>query len=490
MAGTDDQERAVAIASAATREGEVPAIGTAAPAMERASFVIPITIGAAFFMEGLDSTIVATSMPKIAEALRVTPTEIGVSLTAYLVSVSIWLSASGWLADRFDAKRVFVAAIGVFVLGSMVCGFSANLLMLIAGRFLQGAGGALMTPVGRLILARSFPRDQLVRAMSYMVIPGLLGPMLGPLVGGWITTWFDWRWIFFLNVPLGVIGSGLALRFLHHDAPSKGVKFDTAGFLIVAMTLVAIQTGFEVIAAKGELDGVALVALGVGLLGAVAYLRHARRPEPILDLRLFRHRTFRVAVLGGIFSRLVLGATLFLFPLYFQLGLGASAVVAGYLMAGLALGQIAVRLGVDPLLKALGVKRLLISNSAMLGLLLALLLLFQPGVSLWLLGAFLFVFGLIHSIQLSTLAGLNFSGLPHEELGRATSLAAVVQRVSMALGISLTAILLALGSEAGDPAWLGFRLPTLTLAGLMLVSALCFRALRRGDGDDLMARKR
>lgn len=450
--------------------------------------LIPMTVGATFFMEGLDSTIIATSLPQIASALGVTAHEIGVSLTAYLISVSMWMSASGWLADRFAAKRVFTGAIAVFVLGSLVCGLSENLTMLIVGRFLQGAGGALMTPVGRLILARSFPRDELVRAMSYMVIPGLIGPMLGPVVGGWITTYADWRWIFFINLPLGLIGIFLALRFLASDDEVLTTPFDARGFMIVAVTLVALQTGLELLAAQQTVGTWAIAALTLGVAGVALYVQHSRRPAPILDFGLFRYRAFAVAMVGGFFSRIVLGATMFLFPLYFQLGLGVSVIVAGYLMALIALGQIALRLGVDPMMKRLGMKRLLVVNSVMLGMLLAALLFFRPGADFWLLAIFMFIFGLISGIQLSALAGLNFSGLPSEALGRATSLGAVVQRVSMASGISLVAILLAFTSDASEPTWSDFRLPTILLAAIMGLSMLSFLALRSGDGDDLVKR--
>lgn len=455
-----------------------------------ASRAIPLTVGACFFMEGLDSTIIATSLPQIARALGTSASEIGISLTAYLVSVSMWMAASGWLADRFEARRVFVGAIVLFVAGSILCGFSEGLVQLVAGRFLQGMGGALMTPVGRLILARSFPRDELVRAMSYMIIPGLLGPMLGPVVGGWITQYADWRWIFFINVPLGVLGVVLALAHLPQiDAPGS-TRFDGLGFVLVAVTLVALQAGLELLAADSALHTRALLALGAGLAGLAAYAIHSRRPDPILDLRLFRFRAFAVAVLGGSFSRMVLGACMFLFPLYIQYAMGGSVVVAGYLMGVLALGQIALRLGLDPLLKRLGIKKLLIANSTIMGLLLAMLLLFGPGASFWATGLFMFVFGLIHSIQLSTLAGLNFSGLPEEALGRATSIGAVVQRLAMALGISLTAILLGLASGGAETPVRGdFTLPTLVLSGVMVLSIASFLALRQGDGDDLMKKR-
>jgi hypothetical protein len=247
-----------------------------------------------------------------------------------------------------------------------------------------------------------------------------------------------------------------------------------------------MQAGLEILAAEASFNFDTLIAFGVGLAGILAYAIHARRGTPILDFGLFKYRAFAVAVLGGSFSRLVLGATMFLFPLFFQLGLGGSAVIAGYLMAVLAFGQIALRLGLDPLLKRLGIKKLLIFNSAVMGLLLVALLGFMPGDSFWLLGIFMFVFGLIHSIQLSTLAGLNFSGLPEEALGRATSVAAVVQRLAMAMGISLTAILLGFASGGETPIRADFTMPTLLLAGIMLISALSFLILRQGDGDDLM----
>lgn len=491
--GSEDA-RAIDTASAAAPEGEVPDIdgkgGGPVDAGFAASRAIPLTVGACFFMEGLDSTIIATSLPQIANALGVGANEIGISLTAYLVSVSMWMAASGWLADRFEARRIFILAIVVFVLGSIVCGISQSLAQLVIGRFLQGMGGALMTPVGRLILARSFPRDELVRAMSYMIIPGLLGPMLGPLIGGWITTYADWRWIFFINVPLGVVGVLLALGYLKRIAVDAAPRFDGLGFVLVAVTLVALQAGLEILAAKSALETRSIVALGIGLAGLAAYARHCRRENPILDLRLFRYRAFAVAVLGGSFSRMVLGATMFLFPLYVQYAMGGSVVVAGYMMAVLAFGQIALRLGLDPLLTNLGIKKLLIVNSAIMGGLLTVLLAFGPGDNFWLMGLFMFAFGLIHSIQLSTLAGLNFSGLPQEVLGRATSIGAVVQRLAMAFGISLTAILLGVASDGAEtPSRGDFVLPTLVLAGVMVASIVSFLALRRGDGDDLMKKK-
>lgn len=437
-------------------------------------------------MEGLDTTIIATSLPQIADAFGVTPQETSVALTVYLVSVSMWIAASGWLADRFEAKRVFIAALVIFMLGSFVCGISNNLTSLVVGRFLQGAGGAMMTPVGRLILARSFPRNQLVRAMNYMILPGLLGPMLGPMLGGAITTYFDWRWIFFINLPLGALAIGLALKHLRSVPAGPSSRFDVRGFVLVAIALVAVQTSLEVVAVRGAVSAIVWVAVAVALCAGFAYAWHARREDPILNLRLLRKRSFAVAVLGGSMPRVAIGATLFLFPLYFQLGLGATPVEAGYLLAVLAIGQMALRLVMDRLLRQLGVRRLLTLNCCAMAVLLAGLLSFGPGSSLWLLGIFLFFFGMLQAVQLSTLGALTFSGMSSEQLGSATAVAAVVQRLSMAVGIALAAILLGHGHGEADISSGVFVMPVLTFAGIFVLSVFGFRVLRKGDGDDLI----
>jgi EmrB/QacA subfamily drug resistance transporter len=484
----DEAGRETDRASAASMEGVVPDMGEPRREGFAASRAIPLTVGACFFMEGLDATIIATSLPQIAEAMNVTPHETGIALTAYLISVSVWMAASGWLADRFEVRRIFVASIVIFTLGSLVCGLSNNMIQLVAGRFLQGMGGALMTPVGRLILARSFSRGQLVRAMSYMIVPGLLGPMLGPVVGGTITTYLDWRWIFFINLPLGAFAVCLAMRFLARIPATAVARFDGRGFVIVAVALVALQASLETAAARSSFGTLTQLGLAIGLVACLVYGCHARRRDPILDLRMFRYRTFAVAVLGGSVTRIVLGATLFLFPLYFQLGLGTSAIEAGYLMGVLAVGQIALRLGIDPLLNRLGIRKLLVANCVGMGLLLAALLAFEEGDSLLLLGGFLFLFGMLQAIHLSTLAGLNFSGIPAEVLGQATSIAAVVQRLAMALGISCAAILLGYASGEGETVRTSFVAPTLVLSAILLLSAGSFLTLRRGDGDDLLGR--
>lgn len=472
--------------SAASPEGVVPDPGPVAPDLAVASLLIPATVGAAFFMEGLDSTIIATSLPQMAHGLNVGATQVSVAMTAYLVSVSMWIAASGWLADRFEARRVYIAAIVVFVLGSLICGLSTSLPSLIVGRMVQGAGGALMTPIGRLILARSFPRNELVRAMAFMVIPGMSGPMLGPVIGGWITTFFSWRWIFFINLPLGLICVALTLRNLKPHPGTGKSSFDALGFLLVAVALVALEGGLQLMADRGGPTPAAWAALALGVVTGAAYVAHARRGDPILDLRTFRHRSFAVSIFGGGFFRIAFGGALLMLPLMFQLGLHASPLVAGVLMGATAAGQIAARPAIDRLLQSCGVRRTLLINSLVLAALMGGLVLFGAGSSLWLLGGYVFVIGLAQSVQLSTLAALNFSGLPSESLGRATSLAAVAQRLTTAVGITATAIALAVAAGGHHTSIGDFRAPIAVLTALTLLGAPCFALLRSQDGADLL----
>lgn len=472
------------------RNAPEPKVG--APAHEEAaptgSLLIPVTLGAVFFMEGLDSTIISTSLPQIARSLHIGTSIIGVTMTAYFVSVSMWIGASGWLADRFESRRVFLFAIGVFLLGSVMCGLSHGLVTLVLGRFVQGAGGALMMPIGRLILARSFPRHELVHAMSFMIIPGMAGPMLGPVIGGWITTYLTWRWIFFVNVPLGFVGVGLTLRYLKPHPGAERAGFDALGFFILAVGLVAMQGGLELMAARRGFAVGALLALALAVAAFLLYGLHARRPAPIMDLRLFRYRAFAIAVLGGFLARVMLGSTLFLFPLLFQLGLKASALVSGVLMGLLALGQIVVRPALNPILGTVGIRMSLIGASILLAALMAGLLLWRQGGSLQLLALDMLVFGFIQSVLLSTLAALSLSGMPNEALGAATSISAVFQRLATATGIAVSSILLAFIAGTRSAVLADFTWPLLALSAVMLGAAASFALLKRQDGADLLRR--
>ncbi|PQA87638.1 MFS transporter [Hyphococcus luteus] len=454
------------------------------------SYALAFIVGAAFFMEGLDTTIVATSLPQIANSIDRSATELGVLMTSYLLSLSVFLPASGWMTDRYDARHIFLCSIAIFTLGSLICAISGSLEVMTAGRCMQGAGGAMMTPVGRLLLARSFPRDELVRAMSYMVIPGLMGPMLGPVVGGFITTHFSWRWIFLINLPIGALVFALGYSLIEKFKALHAQRFDFKGFILAGIMLAALQTALEVTANEQELTYVAAAAFGIFIIAALTLFHHlSRTVAPIFDLKVFRHRSFSAAVFGGAFSRLALGAILFLFPLLFQLGFGASPFEAGLLLGVLALGQMATRLIIDRLINYAGVKRTLVVNSVILILMLLGVLLLSPATPIYLIATYLFVLGLFHSVQLSTLAALNFSGLDSTELGSATSISSVAQRISMAIGISIAALVLGLASPGAEPDASAFVLPFVTIALLVSGSVAIFATLKPEDGGDLISKK-
>jgi EmrB/QacA subfamily drug resistance transporter len=293
-----------------------------------------LIIASALFMEQLDSTVLATALPTMARYFDVSPSHMSVALTSYILSLAVLIPASGHVADRFGARTVFSSAIVVFTLSSILCAQAHNLPLLVAARLLQGAGGAMMIPVGRLVLLRSVDRADLVSAMSWFLVPGLIGPILGPPVGGLIVTYLDWRWIFYINVPIGVLGLALTRVFIQNTRSTTRQPFDLSGFALSGVSLACLLFGFETMSRGVGETKVALALIGAGLVSGAAYVVHAlraRRMTPILDLSLMRIKTFRVSVLAGSLSRITQGAQPFLLPLMMQLAFGLSAAESGLL---------------------------------------------------------------------------------------------------------------------------------------------------------------
>ncbi|MBV9523215.1 MAG: MFS transporter, partial [Alphaproteobacteria bacterium] len=296
------------------------------------SSLIAMIVACGLLMENLDSTVIATALPQIAASMNEDPVRLSLAITTYLLSLAIFIPASGWFADRFGARTIFRLAIIVFTLGSILCGFSGNLVELTLSRILQGIGGAMMVPVGRLVLLRAVPKAELVRAMAYLTVPAMIGPVLGPPVGGAIVTFATWRWIFFLNVPIGILGIVLVSIFIRNDREPEVPRLDFAGFLLSGTALAGLMLGFETVGRDGVPLPAALALLGIGLAASLLYLRHAaRHPHPILDLLLLRIPTFAIAVTGGFLFRLGLGALPFLLPLMLQLGFGVTPFTSGLL---------------------------------------------------------------------------------------------------------------------------------------------------------------
>jgi EmrB/QacA subfamily drug resistance transporter len=446
--------------------------------------VIPFIVAFGFLLEGVDSTGITTAIPDMAASLKVSPVSLNLAITAYILSLAVFIPISGWIADRFGARRVFCAAIAVFTLGSVACGFANSLPMLIGTRVLQGIGGAMMTPVGRLILLRTFPREQLVIAMAYMSIPALVGPMLGPLVGGALSTYAGWRWIFFINVPLGLLGITLGLRFVRDTVAPTRTRFDATGFLICGVALAMFQFTLENVG-KPAIPGIVelAVAAGAGLCIAL-YVWHARRrADPVLDLHLFEIRTFRIANVAGLLSRGSMNAVPFMLPLLLQIGFGYSAIESGAITFLSSLGAFAVKPVSATLLRNLGFCRLLTWNAVAGGFGIAGFAMFGPETSHWLLLPYVMAFGVLRTTQFSAINGLGYSEIPPELLSRSVSLGSVTQQLSNGFGVSVSAALLQMVSQPGMALTTADFHKVFVLMGLFgLTAALGFMRLTPADG--------
>jgi EmrB/QacA subfamily drug resistance transporter len=450
----------------------------------KVSLLVPFTIAGGLFMEGLDSSIIGTSLPQIAQSLRVSPQALSMAITGYLLSLAVFIPISGWIADRFGARKVYCAAIVIFTIGSALCGFATNLETLVAMRILQGFGGAMMTPVGRLILARTFPKEQLMIAMNYMGIPALVGPMLGPVIGGFITTYFSWHWIFFINIPIGILLVALTLWLIDDTAMPRPPAFDFKGFVIVGCGLACAQLAIESLGREIVPAWVQAALFVLATIVLLAYWRHARsRPNPVLDLTLLRIRTFRVSVTWGSLSRVGIGAVPFLLPLLFQVGFGLDALHSGLLTFVTTVGAFLMRVGIPKIVRTLGLRLVLMGNAGILGAMLAGFALFRAETPHWIVLTYLFVFGFLRSVQFSSLGVMNYADLSLEMMSRGTSIAAVAQRLSMSAGVGIAATLLSLLVDSRASLTTSDFAPVFVIIGLTELAAIWgFRTLSSSDG--------
>jgi len=446
--------------------------------------LIPMIVAVAFLMEQLDSTIITTAIPDIARSLAATPVQMNLAITAYVLTVAVFIPVSGWFADRFGARRIFVLALVIFTIGSALCGAADTFPMLVATRALQGLGGAMMTPVGRLILLRSFPRSELMTAMTYMSLPAIMGPVIGPLLGGFLTTYTSWRWIFYVNLPFGTAGILLALRFVEDVRGEASPRFDFPGFLMVGGGVALLQFGMENVShpvmSAPAIVGMVVVAAAL-LAGFRFYARHVT--DPAVDLSLFRQRTFAVGTLAGGLCRVGLNGAPFLLPLMLQVGFGMSPVVSGSLTFVSSAGALLLRLVSSRLLRSFGFNKVLAGSAILGSAVLAGFALIEPDTPRWLIGLYVLVFGLVRSTQFMTSNTLSYADTPAAQLSRATSLGGVLQQLSVSFGVSLSAMLLSLvtsGNHALTPA--RFHEVFLLTAILPLLSVPGFLLLRPEDG--------
>lgn len=399
-----------------------------------------LIVACALFMQNLDSTVIATALPTMARAFGAEPTHMNVALTSYLLSLGVFMPCSGWLADRYGTRTIFRAAIGLFTLGSILCGMADSLLFLVFARILQGFGGAMMVPVGRLLLLRTTPKSELVAAMAWLSMPALLGPVLGPPIGGFIVTWFSWRLIFDINIPIGILGITLVTLFIEDIREPRGAPFDWRGFVLSAIALASLMFGLETIGRGVVPRWISLTSLSAGVVAGLAYAWHARvHPRPLIDLTLFRIRTFAIAVGAGTLFRIGVGAVPFLLPMMLQLTFGRSAAQSGLITFASSLGALVMKPVAVAVLRRLGFRRTLVFNGALSAVLLGLCAWFTP---LWPV-AFIYLVllsgGFFRSLQFTAYNALAYADVPRERMSAATSFYSAMQQISLTLGVSVAA---------------------------------------------------
>jgi len=450
--------------------------------------LIPLMVACALFMENLDSTVINTALPQIARSLHENPLTLNMGITSYLFSLAVFVPISGWVADRFGARVVFQSAMIVFTLGSICCGFSQSLLDFVLARILQGIGGAMMVPVGRLVILRNVSKAELVEAMAYVTIPALVGPIVGPPLGGFITTYFDWRWIFWINVPIGIAGAFLAQRLIRNIKETAQPPLDWRGLIMTGIGCTGLIFGFEFLGRGAVSVSLAFAMLAVGAAAIALYVRHAgRTAHPLLNLSLLRIPTFRASVTGGFMFRMGVGATPFLLPLMLQVGFGFSPLHSGLLTFVAAAGALAMKFTAPQILRRFGFRPILIWNSLICGAMLAAYALIRadtPAILIWLL---LLTSGFFRSLLFTSLNAVAYADVPIERMSQATSFSSMGQQLSLSFGVGFGALVLHLVSlhEGTRLVPADFVVAFVTVGLVSTLSVFSFRALPENAGSEL-----
>jgi len=452
---------------------------------------LPWLVAVALFMENLDATIVNTAVPTMSASLGVEPLSLKAVLTSYTLSLAVFIPISGWMADRFGTKRVFGLAVGLFMLGSLLCGCAFNVPSLVVSRIVQGMGGAMMTPVGRLALVRSFPRSEMIRTMNYVVIPALIGPLLGPFTGGVIVHWLHWRVIFFLNIPFALFGLWMVRCYMPNFLDEEAPPLDRWGFLLFGTGVALLSYVLEIF---GE-HGMHFADIGFMLVGALTFLGfygwHARRTEsPVLQLDLFRVRTFRISVIGGFVTRLGIGGMPFLLPLLYQIGLGYLPWQAGLLTMPQAVAAIVMKVFAKNILARFGHRTVLIFNTVFFGCTITVFTQIGPGAPVWGILCLSFCQGFFSSLQFTSMNSLVYADVSDRDASKASSIASTAQQMSLSFGVAFASLLAAWFLGHVDQTNPLQAVPALhkafaTMGAITVVSSLAFWGLRRTDGANV-----
>lgn len=464
---------------------------------ERAFSAPALLVAGAFFMEFLDGTVIATALPDMARDFGVTAVELNIGISAYLITLAVLIPASGWIADRFGARAIFTLALAIFTLASVFCGLSTEVHIFVAMRILQGVGGALMVPVGRLAVLRTTPKHQLIKAIATLTWPALVAPIIGPPLGGFITRYASWHWIFFINVPLGLAAIILSLRIIPDIRETERRSFDLSGFITTSVAMVSLVTAMERLGDRQPQiwPTLALAALGFGCL--LYSIRHFRRAAaPMVRLDALQVPTFRVTMYGGSLFRASISAVPFLLPLLFQVGFGMDPFHSGLLVQAVFVGNLTIKPATTPLIRWLGFRRLLLINGALNVCSLLACALLTPQTPVWAIMLILYLGGVFRSIQFTGVSTLAFADVPAAQMSDANTLFSTASQLAVGLGITLGAIGIRLGEQVGD--WLhltelpgiSFRLSFVFIALICLVGMIDSLHLAKTAGSSVSEKKK
>ncbi|WP_222889175.1 multidrug transporter subunit MdtD [Enterobacter sp. C2] len=448
---------------------------------------LPWIAAMAFFMQALDATILNTALPAIAQSLNRSPLAMQSAIISYTLTVAMLIPVSGWLADRFGTRRIFMLAVSLFTLGSLACALSNSLGMLVVFRIVQGIGGAMMMPVARLALLRAYPRSELLPVLNFVTMPGLVGPILGPVLGGVLVTWASWHWIFLINIPIGIAGLFYARKYMP-DFTTPRRRFDMSGFLLFGVSLVLFSIGIELFGEKLVASWLALTIIFSSIVLFYAYIRHARHhPSPLIALPIFKTRTFSVGIAGNIASRLGTGCVPFLMPLMLQVGFGYTALIAGCMIAPTAIGSILAKSTVTQVLRWFGYRKTLFGVTVIIGVMIAQFALQSPSMEVWLLILPLFILGMAMSTQFTAMNTITLADLTDENASSGNSVLAVTQQLSISLGVAVSAAVLRFyeGFESANTIE-QFHYTFITMGIITLISASVFLLLKAKDGRNLI----
>ena len=450
--------------------------------------MLPWVVAIAFFMQTLDGTILNTALPTMAKDLGESPLRMQSVVIAYLLTVALFIPASGWLADRFGTQRTFLAALVLFSLGSLLCALSPSLPWLVAARVVQGVGGALLLPVGRLAVLRAYPRAELLKVLSFVTIPGLVGPLLGPPLGGWLVEVATWHWVFLINLPVGVLGVFAALRYMPDLRRAANQRFDWPGFVLFSLGLVMVSLGLQGLGERAFSAAVSILLMLAGLAAMAAYWVHAARTEkPLFSLALFQIPTFSVGIFGNLFARLGSGAMPFLTPLFLQVGLGYPPGLAGLTMVPTVVGSMLIKFFAERVIRRFGYRQVLVANTLLLGLFIAGFSMVDRSTPHALILVYLGCFGIVNSLQFSAMNTVTLADLDDARASSGNSLLSVVMQLSMSLGVATAGALLAAfaakgAAPSGDDLVHTFHATYICMGVLSALAAGIFFQLGRREG--------